>query len=306
MNTPQSGIIPPANSAAYFLCLNIKDYACARQLMLSIQNQTKELVNQYPKAEITSVIGVGKSAWAKLFNTTAPPGLQDFASLSNSFTEAPSTQCDLIIHIRSERHDLNFELASQVMQAHGYGLAVIDEVHGFRYLDNRDLTGFVDGTENPQSEADRVNVALSAGDGALSQGSFIHIQRYKHSLKDWHSTPVKQQEDTIGRSKADNIEYKPSDKPLTAHIKRAGIKREDGSAIEILRHSMPYGNTQESGLFFISYAGQADSFPLMLESMIKGDEHGNQDHLLKYTDAVTGAAFFAPPSEFLSSKENYI
>lgn len=305
MNTPQSGIIPQANSAAYFLCLNIKDLPTAKQLLLSLHGHTEELSIQHRKAKLSSVIGLSLTAWEKLIHVNPPDGLEDFECLENTFTQAPSTQFDLLLHIRSERHDLNFELAKYIMQKFSHGLVLSDEVSGFRYLDNRDLTGFVDGTENPQTEEDRRSVALAEGSNHLSQGSFIHAQRYIHNLPSWQPLPLKQQEDTIGRSKLDNIEYPPSEKPHTSHIKRAGIKREDGSSVEVLRHSMPYGNTQENGLFFISYSSTADSFPLMLRSMILGDAHGNQDHLLKHTAAVTGAAFYAPPIEFLCDKDNY-
>lgn len=305
MNTPQSGIIPLANSSAYFLCLNIKDSSIAKQLLLSMQQQTEQLSNTYPDACLTSVIGIGLDAWKSLFKASPPIDLKDFQSMENSFTQAPATQFDLLLHIRSERHDINFELAKNIMQKYTEGLSLTDEIHGFRYLDKRDLLGFIDGTENPQTTQDRIKVALTDNNDNLSQGSFIHIQRYIHKLPTWQSTPLKQQEDTIGRSKLGNVEYKPNDKPLTSHIKRAGIKRKDGAAIEMLRHSMPYGNTQEHGLFFISYSSLADSFPLMLNSMIQGDEHGNQDHLLKYTTAVTGSTFYAPPIEFLADKDNY-
>jgi putative iron-dependent peroxidase len=305
MNTPQSGILPTASSSAYFLCLNIKNITVAKQLLLSLHEKTAQLSIQYPEAHLTSVAGVGLELWENVFKARAPVGLKDFQYISNLFTQAPATQFDVILHIRSERHDINFELAKIITGEYSEGLSTEEEVHGFRYLDSRDLSGFVDGTENPQTLEDRTRAALTDNSGSLSQGSFIHIQRYIHKLPEWQTLPVQQQEDIIGRSKVDNIEYQPDKKPLTSHIKRAGIKHEDGSAIEILRHSMPYGNTQEHGLFFISYASDAESFPLMLNSMIQGDGHGNQDHLLKYTTAITGAAFYAPPLEFLLNTDNY-
>ena len=305
MNTPQSGILPAASSSAYFLCLNIKNITAAKQLLLSLHEKTEQLSIQYSEAHLSSVAGVGLELWGKVFKARAPIGLKDFQCISNSFTQAPATQFDVILHIRSERHDINFELAKIITGEYSEGLSTEEEIHGFRYLDSRDLSGFVDGTENPQTLEDRTRAALTDNSGNLSQGSFIHIQRYIHKLPEWQTLPVQQQEDIIGRSKVDNIEYQPDKKPLTSHIKRAGIKHEDGSAIEILRHSMPYGNTQEHGLFFISYASDAESFPLMLNSMIQGDDHGNQDHLLKYTTAVTGAAFYAPPLEFLLNTDNY-
>ena len=121
-------------------------------------------------------------------------------------------------------------------------MTLADEVHGFRYLDSRDLTGFVDGTENPEGEH-RAEVALVGDeDPAFSGGSYIHLQRYEHDLNAWNQITVKQQEDILGRTKEDNREYASADKAAFAHTRRASLKDSEGRSIEILRHSMPYGN----------------------------------------------------------------
>lgn len=300
MNTVQTGILPPSNPHACFLCINITDQSCAIKLLKQFSGLADQLASQHPEALLTTVIAIGKTLWDEISPNTKPLGFSAFQDVTNGNIKAPATPFDILIHIRSERHDLNFELAKQVQQTFGYGIDIVEEVYGFRYMDNRDLSGFVDGTENPEGD-DRSKVALTTEAGELSQGSFVHIQRYVHKLCDWEALPVQDQEDIIGRTKDDNIEYASSDKPLTAHIKRANIKNDDGSSVEILRHSMPYGNTKEHGLFFISYSHRPDNFTRMLESMVTGDSHGHYDHLLKYTDAITGAAFYAPPVEFLLS-----
>ncbi len=148
----------------------------------------------------------------------------------------------------------------------------------------------------------RREVALvkTEDDALFSRGSYLHIQRYQHNLTLWRSLKEKEQEDIFGRTKVDNIEYESEKKPLTAHTKRTSLKDEQGNSIEILRQSMPYGDMKQQGLFFVSYCQSPEPFEIMLKSMIFGDEHGHVDHLLKYTQAETGAAFFAPSLTFLT------
>jgi len=168
----------------------------------------------------------------------------------------------------------------------------VEDINGFRYMDSRDLTGFVDGTENPADEH-RAEVALVGGsDSEFSGGSYVHCQRYVHQLKQWESLPVSDQEVIIGRTKEDNIEFGASEKAPTAHVKKVNLKDDQGRSMEILRHSLPYGGAKESGLFFISYCKTAAHFERMLESMVRPDENGNYDHLMNFSTPVTGTAFF--------------
>jgi putative iron-dependent peroxidase len=178
---------------------------------------------------------------------------------------------------------------------------LVEQVQAFRFLDGRDLTGFVDGTENPQGMHRRkVALVQECDDELFASGSYLHIQRYKHNLTLWRSLKDEEQEDVFGRTKLDNVEYESEDKPLTAHTKRTNLKDDNGKTIEILRQSMPYGDVKQQGLFFVSYCHSPKPFEMMLKSMIHGDGHGNVDHLLKYTQAEIGAAFFAPSLTFLA------
>ena len=121
-----------------------------------------------------------------------------------------------------------------------------------------------------------------------------------HNLSKWHRLPLKKQEDIFGRTKVDDIEYESEDKPLTSHTKRVNLKDPHGNSLEILRQSMPYGSIREQGLMFISVCRTPDHFEQMLRSMVHGDGHGNHDHLMLFTKALTGSSFFVPSLDFLT------
>jgi len=306
MNTPQYGILPDASPHARYLCMMLKDKRDAYEIFNQILRLQTDTARRYSEAEFSVVLGIGSQLWEQVFSER-PKLLGDFIEQSNQTTQvhAPHTPYDLFVHIRSKRIDVNFEYAKQIVQQYMNVLEVKDEIVGFQYLDNRDLTGFVDGTENPQGNQ-RAEVALVDDHTLFQNGSYLHIQRYKHHLSTWEALKTKQQEDIIARTKDDNIEYAAKDKLPTAHIKRVNLKYENGAPMEMLRHSMPYGSTQEHGLFFVSYARTPLHFNTMLESMVQGDDEGHTDHLMRYTKAVSGAAFFAPSIEFLQDEKNYI
>lgn len=301
----QTGVIAEANPSALFLTFNqTKNENALEQVKKGLADVPKLQENycsQYPDANIHIVVAVGSCYWSEISPDAQPNALSPFPSLENGELVAPNTPVDLLLHIRSDRKDVNFKLAQELSQILGDAVELVEEVEGFRYLDSRDITGFVDGTENPEGDH-RAEVAVVAEeDPAFAGGSYIHLQRYVHNMSYWNKQPLKKQEDTVGRTKQDNIEYASADKDLTSHTKRTSLKDAEGNSVEILRHSMPYGNTQECGLMFASYCRTPDNFTLMLKSMIEGDGSGHCDHLLKYTRAVTGHAFFAPSIEFLQS-----
>jgi putative iron-dependent peroxidase len=262
MGQPQSGILPDGSRHAAFLTFRLgageEASGRVRQAAASLPAMTAELAALDPAAGLVSVIAFGR--------------------------RAPATEADVLLHLRADRRDLVFALTRRLRQAMGDAATVIEEVHGFRNFDSRDLTGFVDGTENPQGVEERSEVAL-VSEGQFAGGSFVNVQRYVHDLTRWESL---------------DVEYPSDQKPPTAHIKRVSIEV-DGESLKLLRHSMPYGTADEHGLFFIAYAGRPDSFSRMLEAMIVADDAGHYDHLMDYTRAVTGATFFAPPLESLAT-----
>lgn len=298
----QDGICRNQNRHALFLALTRsqeQDPAAVRAILAQIPERITDLSNTYPEADLSGTIAIGATYWDTLYPQQRPAELTPFKAIAAENRHAPATPFDLHLHIHSERHDLNFELARELTNLLADGFRVMEDIHGFRYLDSRDLTGFVDGTENPQG-ADRSKVALVSEDGPFNGGSYLHIQRYVHNLEAWQKLDVAEQERIIGRTKDKDIEFPSAEKSPHAHTKRTSLKDEHGKSIEILRHSMPYGDMTEHGLYFVSYCKKPAPFVLMLESMIHGDEDGHHDQLLNFSQAVTGAAFFVPPTSFLS------
>ncbi len=305
MPLQQSGITPDANSDALFLVLSIKNSDSSQQIIRRALNQipdlTKTLSDTYPQARLSSTVAVGSYAWDQLLPGKRPSALTPFKPVSDGERTAPASPGDILLHIRSDRHDLNFKLQQQVMTLFGNSVQIQEDIHGFRYLDSRDLTGFVDGTENPDGD-NRASVALVADEDLdFKNGSYIHTQRYIHNLTLWKRQPVQEQEKVMGRTKEDNIEFSGEQKAPTAHVKKANIKNIEGKSVEVLRHSMPFGDARESGLFFVSYCKTPEHFEKMLEAMIQADSNGHYDHLMDYSNAVSGCLFFAPSVDFLKS-----
>jgi putative iron-dependent peroxidase len=197
--------------------------------------------------------------------------------------------------------DLCFELATQIMSRLGGAVATTDEVHGFNYFDDRDLIGFVDGTENPVEQAALDATIIGEEDAAFAGGSYVIVQKYLHNLKEWNTVPIEQQEKIIGRSKLSDIELDDTVKPTSAHNALTTIV-EDGKQLEIVRDNMPFGDVGkgEFGTYFIGYARSPKRIEQMLENMFVGRPPGNYDRLLDFSRAVTGTLFFVPSATFLA------
>ena len=303
MAREQFGVCAEPNLHGSYLLFNVLDdkNAFIRAALSRLPALFEDYADQFSEANLTGVIAIGANYWDEFYPKARPALLKAFPAMHNDDTMAPSSNVDIYIEIRSDRADVNHIVSAKVCQLLADSVELIEQVQAFRFLDGRDLTGFVDGTENPQG-MHRREVALvnENNDADFARGSYLHIQRYHHNLTLWRSLKEKEQEDIFGRSKVDNIEYESDDKPLTAHTKRTNLKDENGNSLEILRQSMPYGDVKQQGLFFVSYCQSPKPFEIILKSMIHGDGHGNVDHLLKYTQAETGAAFFAPSLTFLS------
>ena len=167
--------------------------------------------------------------------------------------------------------DLCFELATQIMAALSEAVSPVDEVHGFRYFDDRDLIGFVDGTENPAGQA-AINAAyVGSEDAAFAGGSYVIVQKYLHDIAGWNALSTEAQERIIGRAKLSDIELDDAIKPTSAHNALTTIV-EGGKEIKIIRDNMPFGRVadKEFGTYFIGYARSPRTIELMLENMFIG------------------------------------
>ncbi|AIW13439.1 Dyp-type peroxidase [Vibrio tubiashii] len=295
MSYPQSAILPEAGPFAQYTLLKVnQNETKVLEQLQALPTLVEELNTQQPGAELTLSIAFTKAFWSKL-DMAVPAELIDFPQLGEGDVVAPSSDVDVLIHCHSNRHDLHFYLLRKFFAQVSEDVAVIDETYGYRYLDSRDMTDFVDGTENPK-DAQREEVAIIP-QGEFAGGSYVMVQRFIHNLPSWNRLNVSAQEKVIGRTKPDSIEL--DDVPAASHVGRVDIK-EEGKGLKIVRHSLPYGSVSgEHGLLFIAYCNTLHNFKAMLESMY-GVTDGKTDQLLRFTKAVTGAYFFAPSSEMLS------
>jgi hypothetical protein len=190
-------------------------------------------------------------------------------------------------------------------QTNGEGKILVNAMPGFeinyKLRDGRDLTGFIDGTENPQFPDDRAEVALLGEyHGIFSDGSFVFAQRYAHNLEKWKQLKVDTQEQVIGRTKLESIELDDEVKPENSHVARTVVEDDEGEEMEILRHSLPYGDGKgDQGLFFIAYTQDLSIIDAMLFRMFGTSGDGIHDRLLHFVTPMDGAYYFAPSEELL-------
>ncbi len=304
MSTPQSAILPEAGNHASFFILDMARADAARQAVGQAAAALPALLNELgrddPAAGLVGSVAFGAAYWQLLHPAGAPSRLAPFQEI-RGVKSAPASGGDVFVHVHSNRHDLNYEVLRRFYQPLAAHARVLEEVHGFQYLDSRDLTGFIDGTENPKGEARAAVALIGDEDPEFAGGSYVLTQRYVHRLQAWQQLAVAEQEKIIGRSKPDSVELPEAEKPPTAHISRVVIE-EDGEELEIVRHSMPYGEVAgEAGLFFLAYSRERAIFDRMLGRMYGVENGGLYDHLMDYTEPRSGAYFFAPSLETLRS-----
>jgi putative iron-dependent peroxidase len=234
---------------------------------------------------LSCVMGIGCDAWDRIFGSPRPAELHQFREIRAGDRHAVSTPGDLLFHIRAKRMDLCFEMATQIMVRIGNAVSPVDEVQGFRYFDDRDLMGFVDGTENPRGAAATAAVLIGDEDANFAGGSYVIVQKYLHNLEAWNALSTEAQERIIGRAKLSDIELHDSIKPTSAHNALTTIV-EDGI---------------EFGTYFIGYSRSPRTIEQMLENMFVGRPPGNYDRILDFSRAVTGNLFFVPSATFLEN-----
>jgi porphyrinogen peroxidase len=298
-------VVRPLTRAAIFLVATIASDPDSRAAVRAFCGDLAKLIRAVGfrdlESNLTCAMGIGSDAWDRLFGTPRPAELHPFREIKAGPRHAVATPGDLLFHIRAERMDICFELATQIVQRLGDTIAVVDEVHGFRYFDDRDLVGFVDGTENPTDQAAVDAAYIGAEDAAFAGGTYVIIQKYLHDTRGWNALPVEAQERIIGRTKLTDIELDDAVKPTSAHNALTTIV-ENGKEIKIVRDNMPFGRVSdggEYGTYFIGYSRSPRTIEQMLQNMFVGRPPGNYDRLLDFSIPKTGVLFFCPSVTFL-------
>jgi len=298
----------PLTKSATFLVLSINEAPHAidtiRSTLASVSDLAKNVAIRDLNASFSCTVGIGSDAWDRVTGLPRPAELHPFPTITGEVHTAVSTPGDLLFHIRAERRDLSFEFERQLMDRLGEAVRTVDETVGFRYFDDRDLLGFVDGTANPVGPAVKDSVLVAEEDASAAGGSYVVIQKYLHDLTAWKALRAEQQEAIIGRTKLDNIELDDAaDDSQKAHKTLATVEDEDGNEHDILRDNMPFGSpgSGEFGTYFIGYSRHLWVIEKMMQRMFIGNPPGLHDRLLNYSKPLTGTTFFAPSANLLDS-----
>jgi porphyrinogen peroxidase len=302
---PQA-VLSPLTVAAIFLVAMVNPGSDSADVVRGLCGDLAGLVRAVGfrdlEGYLSCVTGFGAQAWDRLAGPPRPAGLHPFREIVAGPRHAVATPGDLLFHIRASRMDLCFELATQITGRLGDAVTVVDEVHGFRYFDDRDVIGFVDGTENPVGRAAFDAAIIGGEDPAFAGGSYVIVQKYLHDMDAWNALPTEAQEKIIGRTKLADIELDDATKPTFAHNALTTIT-ENGREVKILRDNMPFGSVGngEYGTYFIGYARSPAPTEQMLLNMFVGRPEGNYDRLLDVSRTVTGNLFFVPSVPVLES-----
>ena len=305
---PEAPVPQPVTAAltenAIFLVLKAnpgkEDSEAVRSFCGDLAKLIRAVGIRHPEGLLSCIMGIGSEAWDRVFGGPRPAELHPFREISAGGRRAVSTPGDILLHIRAQRMDLCFEMATQAMVRLGEAVSAVDEVQGFRYFDDRNLLGFVDGTENPSGDLLARSVLIGEEDPAFAGGSYVIVQKYVHDIAEWNAMSTEAQERIIGRTKLSDIELGDTVRPSYAHNSLNTIV-EDGREVKILRDNMPFGHasTGEFGTYFIGYSRSPRTIEKMLQNMFLGNPPGNYDRILDFSRALTGSLFFVPSASFL-------
>ena len=292
MYTPQAGIFALGTSSHAYLEFDVMDAAKREEFATKIASIREPRTTT---GGVNFVIGFRPEMWAALMPHDMPAGVEGFNAEIQGVEGfvMPATQHDALVWMSGSAYDVVFDMARSVVRDLA-GLATVgEETSSWPYQHDRDLTGFVDGTENP-TLLDAPADALIAEGQPGAAGSVLLLQKWKHEVTEWEALPVHEQELVMGRTKPDSVELE--NKPAYSHVART----DQDVFGNIFRRNMPYGVVENHGTMFVGFSCEQQRMAKMLESMA-GLVNGTRDALTKYTTPLTGSYYFVPSVESLRS-----
>lgn len=280
MSNIQSGILADVPKLARYLIFSLKAESNPADSLKSL------IKNDF---SATAVIGLGDSLIKVLGKRI--DGLKVFPVYSGSGFDVPSTPAALWIWLRGDDRGELLHQSLEIQQSLSRHFNLLNVIDAFQYKDSRDLTGYIDGTENPQDD-DAINAAIVQGKGdGLDGSSFVAVQQWVHDLSHFKSMSITQQDNTFGRQISDNEEIE--DAPISAHVKRTAQEDFEPEAF-VVRRSMPWADAEKSGLVFVAFGHSVDAFEALLKRMV-GEDDGTVDALFTFTQPISGSYFWCPP-----------
>jgi putative iron-dependent peroxidase len=290
MSTPQSGLFALGTSSHAYLELDAEGPDAGQRLVSAVAALREPRTTM---GGVNLVVGFRPELWGQVAPEEAPPELEGFNRDlvgPDGFT-MPATQHDAVLWISGSAYDVVFDMAREAVGALASSGSVAEEASSWPYQHDRDLTGFIDGTENPSLiEAPEFTVIPDEIPGA--GGTILLLQKWSHDATAWEALPVARQEQIIGRTKDDSVEL--DDKPDTSHVART----DQDSFGKIFRRNTPYGTVTDHGTMFVGFCSRQGPLQTMLESMA-GLDNGVRDELTVYTTPLTGSYYFVPSTQDL-------
>ncbi len=247
------------------------------------------------------LFGFNDRLWGHVSSVKVPESYRCFETIQGAKAQVPSTQSDLWIWLQSDSHDSNFDAAVDLNhRLENLGADRVLEVRGFARYENRDFTGFIDGTENPNGKDALDAVMIPSETGSC----FAFTQQWVHDLDKFHSLPESEQEKIIGRTKPDSIELDEDVMPQDSHVSRTDAEV-GGVKQKILRRSVPYGSLSARGLHFVSFACDLNRIQVQLERMFGVSDDGLYDRLTDFSTPVSGSFWYVPSQKHIFDIAGY-
>jgi putative iron-dependent peroxidase len=290
MRTPQAGIFALGTASHAYLEFDLSAGRKGRDLVGAISSLREPRTTM---GGVNLVSGFRPELWKEASPDDAPAEIEGFnhdVIGIDGFT-MPATQHDAVLWISGMAYDVIFDVSRQTIAALEGLASVAEETSSWPYRHDRDLTGFIDGTENP-TLIDVPEVALIPEGSPGAGGTILLLQKWAHDAAAWESLPAAQQERVIGRTKLDSVELE--DKAPDSHVASTDQDRFG----KIFRRNMPYGTVTDHGTMFVGFSADQRRLSRMLESMA-GLAGGARDELTRFTRPLTGAYYFIPSTECL-------
>jgi putative iron-dependent peroxidase len=291
-SAPQAGIFALGTASHAYLEFDIKGGVAATELVSAIAGLREPRTTM---GGVNLVAGFRPELWRQVAPRNAPQDVEGFnhpLAGTPGFT-MPATQHDAVLWISGSGYDVVFDVSRQTIAALESIATVAEETSSWPYHHDRDLTGFIDGSENP-TLVDAPEIALLPDGEAGAGGSVLLLQKWIHDSTAWESLPVERQEAVIGRKKPDSEELDP--KPADSHVAR----NDQDVFGKIFRRNMPFGTVTDHGTMFVGFSSDQHRLVEMLKSM-SGIKDGVRDALTYFTRPVTGAYYFVPSLDGLKS-----
>ncbi len=292
MASPQTGIFALGTGSHAYLEFDLRpnvDAADAVSRVASIREPRTTI------GGVNLVAGFRPELWSRVASAAGPPAVSGFNRplVGPSGYTLPATQRDVVIWLTGAGYDVVFDLSRTVVMALADVADLANETVGWPYHHDRDLTGFIDGTENP-SLVEAMSVAIIPSGLPGEGGSILLLQQWEHDAIGWEALPVAAQEDIIGRSKADSTELDP--RPPTSHVART----DQDQFGKIFRRNIAYGTLTRHGTIFVGFSREQAILQRMIESMV-GLGGGPLDRLTTVARPVTGAYYVIPAIDYLAA-----